>query len=69
MSKIILNFDDTTGQVTSSGGVYVGTLQGSAPVYVPEDAAPGNTVDKLVTLRNAGFTTEEIIQLDQRGMI
>ena len=66
--KIILSFDDTTGFVYDANGLYIGSnLQLKS--FEVTDEKSGVPIDDLVKLRNAGFTTEEIIELKRKDLL
>ncbi len=64
MKKITLTYDESTGTVTDGRGIYIGmdktivSVEGSMV-----------EVDVLVKLKNAGFTTDEIIELHRKELL
>lgn len=64
--KIVLEWDvDCT--VKTPEGMYVGTLADGAK-YALKNATADATAP-LIALKNAGFTVDEIVTLDQRGLL
>jgi hypothetical protein len=66
--KIVLNYDDTNHMVYDANDMYVGSLATIEPFEMTE-AKQGVNIDDLVKLRNAGFTTEEIIELKRKDLL
>jgi hypothetical protein len=64
--KIVLSWDDSTGMVYDAKEMYVGTNLTLTPFEQP---AAGVAIDDLVKLRDAGFTTEEIIELKRKELL
>lgn len=64
--KIVLSWDDSTGMVYDAKDMYVGTNLTLTPFA---DKTEGAAIDDLVKLRNAGFTTDEIIELKRKELI
>lgn len=66
--KIVLNYDDTTHMVYDANELYIGCNSSIKPFEMAE-AKQGVDIDDLVKLRNAGFTTEEIIELKRKDLL
>lgn len=64
--KILLEYDEASGQVTDAAGVmpicYLGLKS-----FEPDSA--GLTVKEIVKLKDAGFSAEEITELKSGGVI
>lgn len=63
MKDIVLKLDESGSVYTHDGQCYIGSMQGQV-VHADCDRT-----DKIIDLKKAGFTVEEIIALDQRGML
>lgn len=66
--KIVLEYDDSTGFVYDSTGLYIGTNLSLKPFDATDEKA-SVPIDDLVKLRNAGFTTDEIIELKRKDLL
>lgn len=66
--KIILEYEDTNGFVYDANGLYIGSNLQLKPFEVTDEKS-GVPIDDLVKLRNAGFTTEEIIELKRKDLL
>lgn len=66
--KIVLNFDDATGFIYDATDMYIGTNLTLKP-FDAIDAKSSVPIDDLVKLRNAGFTTDEIIELKRKEIL
>jgi hypothetical protein len=66
--KIVLELDDTNNMVYDANSMYVGCLIGIKP-FDATDEQRGVPIDDLVKLRNAGFTTDEIIELKRKELL
>lgn len=66
--KIVLNYDDTNGMVYDANEAYIGCNLSLKPFQVT-DVKSGVPIDDLVKLRNAGFTTDEIIELIRKDLL
>jgi hypothetical protein len=66
--KIVLSYDDTTGFVYDANELYIGGNLTLKPFEVA-DEKNGVAIDDLVKLRNAGFSTEEIIELKRKDLL
>lgn len=64
--QFILEQDTETGFFYDATGFYIGTHL-TAKSFEPETG--GTRIDDLVKLRNAGFTTDEIIELKRKELI
>lgn len=64
--KIVLSWDDNTGMVYDAKEMYIGTNLSIQPF---DDKPEGVAIDDLVKLRNAGFSTEEIIELKRKDLL
>lgn len=64
--KIVLEYDEETGEVRDANGVHVGfnmVIKG----FEPEK--PKTDVSALVSMKDAGFTAEEIMQMKREGLV
>ena len=66
--KIVLSYDDTTGFVYDANETYIGSNLTLKPFEITEEKS-GVAIDDLVKLRNAGFSTEEIIELKRKDLL
>ena len=66
--KIVLEFDETNGMVYDANQLYIGCNLSLKP-FDATDEQRGVPIDDLVKLRNAGFTTEEIIELKRKDLL
>ena len=66
MKTITLNFNEVDGMITDATGFCVGSHLGAVPVK-PEESR--NTIDDLINLKSAGFTTDEIVELKRKELI
>ena len=66
--KIVLSYDDTTHMVYDANDIYIGCNTLLKPFEVT-DVKSGVAIDDLVKLRNAGFTTDEIIELKRKDLL
>lgn len=66
MKTITLNFNEATGIITDATGFCVGSHSGVVPVKEEESR---NTIDDLINLKAAGFTTDEIVELKRKELI
>lgn len=65
IEKVVMNYNSDTGDLTDKNGLFIISLQNlQAEKY--EDQAG---IDELVKLKNAGFTTDEIIELRRKELI
>jgi len=60
--KILVEYDDATGNIVDGTGTLI-TCVASAVLYTPVTPPKSGDVDKLIRLKGAGFTAEEIIML------
>ena len=70
MKKIVLEYDEGSGEIKDAVGVVAGFYVGL--VGFEEDAQKPQTqskVSEIVNLKTSGFTAQEIIELKQGGMI
>jgi hypothetical protein len=64
--NITLSWDTTTGFVYDANDLYIGSNLSIKPF---ESTESGTSIDDLVKLHNAGFTTDEIIELKRKELI
>ena len=67
--KVILDWEEGTGMVYDANDLYVGCNLSLKSFTDDVDGQRNATIDDLVKLRNAGFTTEEIIELRRKDLI
>lgn len=65
MSKVLLDYNPATGQVSTSNGFLVGTYVGLQPY----DVFDKPKVEDIVKLKEAGFTAEEIVMLVKKEVL
>lgn len=63
MKKVILEYQEQTGNINDAAGNLVGTWVG----LIGFD--PAISVDKLVELKKAGFTVDDIVELKKKGLL
>ena len=61
--KIILEYNNETGQLIDKNGIYVGIYVGIVPF---DDST---TVDTIIKLKEAGFSANDIIEMNARGVV
>lgn len=66
--KIVLEYEDTNGFVYDANQIYIGSNL-TLKSFDTTDEKSGVPIDDLVKLRNAGFTTEEIIELKRKDLL
>ena len=66
--KVILDWEESTGMVYDAADLCIGSNL-SLKSFIETDVQREATIDDLVKLRNAGFTTEEIIELRRKDLI
>ena len=66
--KVIIEYDPVTGQLSDKNGVMIATWMG---LQADDAAVVGTAVDteKLVKLKNAGFTADELVELRRKELI
>lgn len=64
--NIVLSWDTETGLVYDAQNNYVCSSLTLMPIEVDQTSTP---IEDLVKLRNAGFTTDEIIELKRKELI
>ena len=62
--KVILNYDELTGNITDSKGVYLFMYGGLSYDSVDDMTS----IDEMIKLKNAGFTAQEIIEMRKAGL-
>ncbi len=63
--KIALKYNAETGNIETDDGLFIAFQTGLERFEIKS----GSKQDALIELKKAGFTVDEIIQLDQRGLI
>lgn len=66
--KVILNYDDETGQITDRSGQILITWLNLRYEPVLETVS-ATEINDLVKLKEAGFTVEELVNMRDRGLI
>lgn len=66
--KIVLELETETGFIYDSAGMYVGSSMTMKP-FEESKFSTGVPIDDLVKLRNAGFSTDEIIELKRKELL
>jgi len=64
--KAIFEYDSVTGQITDKNGLSTYML-GMAP-FESEKESSENSISDIIKLKNAGFTTDEIVQMKKLGI-
>ena len=64
--NIVLSWDTETGYVYDAKDLYIGSNITLTPIVVEQTGTP---IEDLVKLRNAGFTTDEIVELKRKELI
>ncbi len=64
MQKVLLDYEPSTGQIQTKEGLYVGVQLG-----LSEFTESNTLVDSLIKLKNAGFSADEMIELNRKGLI
>ena len=64
--NIVLSWEATTGMIYDANDLYIGCNMNLKPIDVDQTSTP---IEDLVKLRNAGFTTDEIIELKRKELI
>lgn len=68
MKKIVLKYNEENGMVYDANEMYIGCNL-SIKSFNMIDEQTTVPIDNLVKLRNAGFTTEEIIELKRKDLL
>lgn len=66
--KVIVNYDDVTGQITDESGQIVGAWFDLRYEPVLETVS-ATEINDLVKLKEAGFTVEELVNMRDGGLI
>lgn len=66
--KIVLEYETETGFIYDSVNMYVGSNMALKP-FEESKSSTGVPIDDLVKLKNAGFTTDEIIELKRKELL
>lgn len=66
MKRIILDYDEMSGQLYDANSLSVCGMLGMVS-FEPEDSA--TTTDDLIKLKNAGFETDDIVELRRKELI
>ena len=66
MSKVLLNYNEATGQMSTDSGMLVGAPWLGLDVY---EGADKPKVDDIVKLKEAGFTAEEIVMMVKKEVL
>lgn len=64
--KVIFDYDQHTGLVTSSNGMTF-CMMGLIP-FSEEEASKPTDIDGMIKLKSDGFTSEEIIEIKKAGI-
>jgi len=69
--KVILEYDPETGWVSDKHDVKLLAWNDLEHFGTPEDitATEESTVDKMIDLKKAGFTADDIIVFTERGLL
>lgn len=65
MKTITLNYDEVTGNITDGTGISLAHYIGAVSV---KDKV-GSTINDLINLKAAGFTTDDIVELKRKELI
>lgn len=66
MSKVLLNYDQSTGQLSKDDGLFVASYIGLTPY---DGSLDKPKIDDLVKLKEAGFTAEEIVMMVKKEVL
>ena len=67
MKKIILNYDEVSGNIYDGNGMFIFSYIGLVPVEDYEKPTEG--LDKLTKVRSMGFGVEEMEKLNALGLL
>lgn len=68
--KIQLNYDPGTGQISDDNGMIICSWAGLQAQEVKESNASNSAdIDELIKLKNAGFDTDDIVELRKKEII
>jgi hypothetical protein len=67
MEKIVLEYDRASGEIKDGNGLFIASYIGHLKSF--EEKPKSNTIDELIQLKEAGFTTDEIIELRRKELI
>lgn len=65
--NIKVKYDKNTGEVRSLDDLYIGICMGIEKFEDDKDEKV--TIDEVVKLKEAGFTSEEIIEMHKKGVV
>ena len=65
--KILLNYDKVNGAISTNDGLIIFNYIGLE--NHEHDGDNGKYIESLVTLKNAGFEVNEIIELNRKGLV
>lgn len=68
MNTITLNYDPATGTLEDRGGMNLGSWFGLQSVE-PESPESQVSIRDLIQLKEAGYTTKEIVELRDSGLL
>ncbi len=66
---VILKYDTETGNITDANDMYCGCNLSLKALRAPDAEQTSTPIEDLVKLRNAGFTTDEIVELKRKELI
>lgn len=66
--RAVIEYDMATGMMHDANGALVGTWAGLKP-FPMEGGESDSKVEKVVALKNAGFTTDDILTLTKEGVV
>jgi len=64
MKQVLLDYDPLSGNITTKEGLYIGISPGLTE-FKDERAS----LKSLIELKNAGFSADEMIELNRKGLI
>lgn len=67
--KIQLNYNPATGQITDNNSVMLFSWPGLDDHAVNESEAKATDIDELIKLKNAGFDTDDLVELRKKEII
>lgn len=68
MIDVIVKYDKDSNMLYNKEGLYLGTVPAGIDIEEYENTKE-NYVDNLIKLKDAGFGTEDILQLNSRDLI
>ena len=61
MKKVILNYDEVTGNFNTDDNMFIGCMLNANVKEIDEESSK---IEDLIRLKNAGFNTDDILKLN-----